>query len=180
MIKLNAFTGASGTGKSTLLEQISKKYLHTKVIELSGRPYLPTDGDYISNKSDSINRRINYGSLVTFTEAILSTVGYDTLFFSRCAIDRLAYIRTLDVGRDLEDITIKEIKEIVIPFINVFYLPVEFDLPKCNDVIRGNNEEIRKETDKNIKLILDEFNINYIHVSGTVENRLNIINSFLK
>ncbi len=178
MNKIYAFTGASGTGKTTLLNEINNLKGMIKTIELSGRPYLPKDGDYVSNKSDSINRRIGYGSLVTITQSLLENK-HHSLFFSRCAIDRLAYSRTLDVGRDLDDITIKEIKEIVIPYIQVFYLPVEFDIPKDeNDIIRGNNEDIRKATDENVKKILKEFNVPHNTLSGSVEDRFKILKAY--
>jgi predicted ATPase len=171
-----AFTGASGTGKSTLLKELGKEGF--TCIELSGRPYLPEIGDYISNKSDSINRRISYGSTVTFAKSILESGPNDFPFFSRCAIDKLAYGRVLKVGEDCHDIIIKEIKDLVIPHIKVFYLPVEFDLPAdCNDEVRGNNEEIRRATDREVDNILSEFCIPHVVVTGTVEERLKTIRS---
>jgi predicted ATPase len=172
-----AFTGASGTGKSTLLNLLQSKGLCTTV-ELSGRPYLPTSGDYIENKSDSTNRRIAYGSTVTFTAALLKRP-HDHLFFSRCSIDKLAYGRALGVGTDLFDVTIKEIEYVVKPFIQVFYLPVEFPLTDGDDTVRGTNELVRTTTDENIQRILQEFNIPHIVVKGTVEERMKIITESL-
>jgi len=40
------FTGASGTGKSTLIEYVKEAYPGVIVSELSARPYLPKDGSY--------------------------------------------------------------------------------------------------------------------------------------
>lgn len=170
---LAAFTGASGTGKSTLLDIMEKRNLF-KTIELSGRPYLPKSGDYVENKSDSINRRIAYGSSVTM---LASTLKFPeaNLFFSRCAIDKLAYGRTLGVGSDLFDVTSKEIEFVVNPFIKVFYLPIEFPLTDTDDTMRGNNELVRTATDENIRLILEEFNIPHVVVKGTIEERIKII-----
>lgn len=178
-MKLSAFTGSSGVGKTTLLDIITKQNHKIQIVELSGRPYLPEKGDYVNNKSDSINRRISYGSLVTMTQAILNSRSYyDGIFYSRCAIDRLAYSRILKVGEDLQDIIIKEIKEILIPFIDVYYIPVEFALPN-NDEVRGNNEKIRNLVDLEIKNILEEFNIEFYLVKGSIEERMKIINSFI-
>lgn len=170
--KLFSMTSASGCGKTTLLNIIAK-IPNYKTIELSGRPYLPEKGDYVTNKSDSINRRISYGSLVTFTENLLNEKE-GNLFFSRCAVDRLAYGRALNVGEDLHDIIIKEIKEIVIPHIKVFYLPIEFSMPGDDD-IRGTNEQARKDTDDHIRLILEEFNVPFITLKGSVEQRFKTI-----
>lgn len=163
---LASFTGASGTGKTTLLNSLED----FTTIELSARPYLPKKGDYVVNKSDSINRRISYGSLVTFSEMILNWPN-NNLFFSRCAIDSLAYGRVLGVGEDLHPLMEMEIRNIVIPYIKVFYIPVEFELPG-DDEIRGTNEEIRKATDQEIQNILKEFDIPHTKITGPVEERL--------
>lgn len=172
--RLFAFTGASGVGKTTLLNEIAK-WSNFKIVELSGRPYLPTNGDYVTNKSDSINRRIAYGSLVTMTEAILKYPN-EHLFFSRCAIDRLAYGRALDVGVDLHWVIEKEIIDVLIPFITIFYLPIEFPLLNQDDEVRGKNELVRHQTDGHIKKLLDSYsNLNYYTIAGTIENRLKIL-----
>lgn len=171
-----SFTGASGTGKSTLLNQI--QYLpNFKTVELSGRPYLPLEGDYVQNSSDIVATRISYGSTVTFAESLLK---YPTnnIFFSRCAIDKLAYARALNIGKDIESIIIKEIKEIVVPYVKVFYLPIEFELVN-NDSVRGTNELVRRNTDYNIINVLENLAIDYTIVAGTIEERMKIIKSNL-
>lgn len=167
-----AFTGASGTGKTTLLNEI-EKIPTFKTVELSARPYLPTTGDYVSNSSDMVQYRTNVGSLVSLTEALLM-YPEKNLFFSRCTIDRLAYSRVLGVGGALHDILIKEIQQVVRPFIEVYCLPVEFDLPG-NDEVRGTNEDVRKATNDEIFKILREFDIPYTLVKGSVEERMTII-----
>lgn len=172
MNNLYAFTGASGVGKSTLLQAISRD-IDIDVVELSGRPYLPQNGaDYIANKSDLIQYRINYGTMVTMMETLF--VNRDK-FFSRCAIDRLAYSRVLNVGGEIQDLMIKEI-ETVLPNIRIYYIPVEFPLPlNEKDEIRGKDEHVRKLTDIEIMKIIDEFKIPVIEVRGTVEKRLKTI-----
>lgn len=174
MIKLNAFTGASGVGKSTLLTQISNN-TKIEVIELSGRPYLPQNGlDYVANKSDLIQYRINYGTLITMLDSILPVRPGDK-FYSRCAIDRLAYSRVLNVGIEIQDLMIREIQT-VLHSIKVFYIPIEFPLPlDINDEIRGTDERVRVTTDREIQNIIKEFNIPVIEVRGTVEKRLETI-----
>lgn len=175
--KLYAFTGASGTGKTTLLNEI-EAFHNFKVIELSGRPYLPLEGDYVQNSSDIITTRISYGSTVTFAESLLK-YPHNNIFFSRCAVDKLAYARALNIGKDIDSIIIKEIKEIVIPHIKVFYLPIEFALTDTNDTVRGTNEKVRQLTDIHIKGILNHYEIPYITVKGSVEERMKIIKSNL-
>lgn len=171
--RLCAFTGASGTGKSTLLNLIEKR-TGFKVIELSGRPYLPVYGDYVSNGTDSVNRRISYGSSITFMKSIMDLPDRN-LFFSRCSIDKLAYGRALNVGADLHDLIEKEINEIVIPNVEVFYLPVEFPLTDADDEVRGMNEEVRNKTDFEIRNILKIQEVPHTVVKGSIEERMEII-----
>ena len=171
-----AFTGASGTGKSTLLNKISK-WNNFKTIELSGRPYLPKTGDYIQNSSDIVQYRISYGHTVTMLDSMLDYPNKN-LFFSRCIIDQLAYSRVLKVGKELHDIHIKQINQIL-PHINIFYIPIEFDLTDNDDEVRGNNQEIRIQTDKEIQNIIKSYKIPHTKVTGTVEERLQIIKSHI-
>lgn len=175
--QLYTFTGASGSGKSTLLNEIGA-FHNFKVVELSGRPYLPLEGDYVQNSSDIVTTRISYGSTVTFVESLLK-YPHNNIFFSRCAVDKLAYVRALNIGKDVESIIIKEIKEIVIPHIKVFYLPIEFALTDTNDTVRGTNEKVRQLTDAHVKGVLNYYEIPYITVKGSVEERIEIIKSSL-
>jgi predicted ATPase len=171
--KIASFVGASGTGKSTLLNLLAQNP-NIKTVELSARPYLPASGDYVQNSSDLVQYKTNYGSMTTMLNALLSSQE-ETIFFSRCAIDRLAYSRALGgVGHEFDPITIKDIVENVIPNIEVFYLPIEFDLPD-GDEVRGRNEEARKAVDVEIQKILSDFDIPYTVVSGTIEERMETI-----
>lgn len=166
------FTGASGVGKSTLLNEISK-WEGFEVSELSARPYLPKNGkDYVENSSDDIQTLINYGTMVSMMDKVLNSDS-PNLFFSRCGIDRLAYATVLNVGNKLKDITLTDIK-LNLQNITVFYLPIEFDLPN-NDKIRGNNALIRNKTDVQIKRLIQDLGIKCITVFGTIEERLQII-----
>jgi predicted ATPase len=174
--KLYCFTGASGVGKTTLLNEISK-WEDFEVSELSARPYLPKIGTYVENSSDDIQTLINYGTMVTMMDKVLNS---DTanLFFSRCGIDRLAYSKVLDVGSKLSQITVDDIIK-NLQNVTVFYLPIEFDLPD-DDLLRGNDEAVRCKTDEAIYHILQAFKIPHITVSGTVEERLQTIKNNLQ
>lgn len=177
MARISSFTGASGVGKSTLLKELSKSF---NVIELSGRDYLPQNGlDYVANKSDLIQYRINYGTMITMVRPLVGGFQEEMawpVFYSRCAIDRLAYSRVLNVGNEIQDLIIREIELIVKSYIDVFYIPIEFPLPlNEKDEIRGKDEEVRKLTDLEIQNIIKEFNIPVVEVRGSVEKRLETI-----
>ena len=173
-----AFTGASGTGKTTLLKLIDKE-LNFATVELSARPYLSSNGSYDQTNNDSTQRKIMFGSTVAFAKSILNEY-HSNIFFSRCAIDKLAYAQTLDLARDVQGVVKQEIEEIVKPYVQVFYIPIEFPMKEENDIIRGANEEIRRKTDQNIRAILAGMNIDFILVSGTVKERFETIKKSLK
>lgn len=179
MSRLMAFTGASGVGKSTLLLQMDNSKYNMNIVELSGRPYLPINGqDYIANKSDLIQYRINYGTMITMIDSILHDGQLDKryTFYSRCAIDRLAYSRVLNVGIEIQDLMIREIETVMKDNIKIFYIPVEFPLPlNEKDEIRGNDEHVRKLTDLEIQKIITEFKIPVVEVRGSIERRLETI-----
>ena len=177
MVKnLYTFTGSSGVGKSTLLEEIDK-WDNFKTYELSARDYLPVNGkDYIENSSNILQWQINYGTLISQTEAILKN-DKDNLFFSRCAIDRLAYSIALNVGQDTRELTIKDINNLKY-FKQVFYIPIEFPLVD-NDDVRGTNIHMQSKVNNAILNLLEHYDIPHVIVKGTIKERLEIIKNNL-
>ena len=110
--------------------------------------------------------------MVTMMDKVLNSES-PNLFFSRCSIDRLAYSMALKVGAKLGSITMDDIVR-NLKNITVFYLPIEFDLPD-DDETRGNDEAIRCQTDEAIVSIMEKLQVKHVYVSGTVEERLQII-----
>lgn len=60
----------------------------------------------------------------------------------------------------------------------ICYFPIEFSI--VNDGLRSTDEEFRSFVDVNIKKLLDILNIPYITVTGTVEDRVNMIKQAIK
>jgi hypothetical protein len=57
-------------------------------------------------------------------------------------------------------------------FFNLYcYLPIEF--PLLIDDVRPVDEIYRKLVDKMIRSILKEYKLNFVEISGTIENRTN-------
>jgi nicotinamide riboside kinase len=60
------------------------------------------------------------------------------------------------------------------PYDLVFYIPIEFDME--TDGVRKEDEEYRKEIDKNILELLTEFNVKYITIKWSLDERIKNIN----
>lgn len=174
---LNYFVGASGTGKTTLINFINANF-NVSAKEVSARPYLPTTGSYDQTLTDDIQAVIVHSRTIEVLADLLKMQDYRTkipFIYSRSPIDNLAYQQVLKKGEFMDKTVRKEI-EAVKDHATFFYLPIEFPLA-TNDEVRGLNEVVRINTDNCIINILKEYNIDYITLSGTVEERTIILSN---
>jgi GTPase SAR1 family protein len=179
-------TGSHGTGKTTLLKALKEKL-----------PDYDIQIESLTRKAVSGADKLNMGTtdeserLVAklYMESFLSSP--KNFIASRHMIDVLAYSMYLkkknnnikdDTLCDLEN-RIEEIKEKKI-FDMVFYLPIEFNLSEeeLNKEFREGQKDInyRRDVDTIIKFLLWAYEIPYMEIVGSVEERVNKILHYMK
>ena len=161
-------TWAHSVWKSTLLEKLEWNKIREIARDLIKKLWvLPQDmnKEQLNNfQRDLIHKQIKE-----------ETLRWDSFIWDRTLIDILAYSKWLDIYNNLLDTVKSYLSEY--PYDIIFYIPIEFPLEK--DWVRFEDENYQKEIDNNIISILKELNIEYITVSWTVEDRLNLINNII-
>jgi len=175
MKKLYCIAGASGTGKSTLLDYVKENFT-VNVTEVSARPYLPADTDYVNGLNAENQVLITQNRFVSFIEKIVKPV---PTLFSRSPADSLAYEMALNKAPFIKSLLERQIV-ITKPLIQYLYIPVEFDMNEGGDVVRGTNTEVQKETDLYLCQIFNLFDIEPILVKGSKEERFKILDGIFE
>lgn len=164
-----AFTGSHGCGKTTLANNFPNRIdeIARTVIKKVGSPK-----DMEQEQGDEFQQEIMDKQI----QAELNMVKYAGWFVSdRSVIDVLAYATRFCSHkklRELKDQAEKHIKEY--PYDIIFYVPIEFPLEK--DWLRFEDEHYQEIIDLQILKLLKRYKIKYVLVSGTVEQRLQIVN----
>jgi nicotinamide riboside kinase len=175
MKQLFCITGASGTGKSTLLKYINQNF-NIHVTEVSARPFLPENTDYVNSLDLFSQVLITQNRFVSFVEQAINN---NPTVFSRSPIDSLAYERVLNKAPFIEELLMRQI-DIINPLIQHIYIPIEFPMEPENDTIRGANVEVQLRTDFYIQRILRGHDVSFITVKGTIEERCRQLDAVLK
>ena len=163
------FTGAQGTGKTTVLKEFENKGL--KVITEVVRQ-LASKGVKINKDGDEKGQTKIFK---TYKEK-LSEMTLEGYISDRCLVDVIAYSMYLaEQGKVSDEYVQKQMKQLAKfkienPDIAYCYFPIEFDV--VADGVRDTDEEFRAAIDHNIKAIFQEASIQPIIVKGTVEERV--------
>lgn len=182
MKHINFFTGASGVGKSTLINYLNNNY-NIEAKEISARPYLPPGGSYDKTVTDEAQVAIVANRTLSVLEDVLSDLytltpypslaGIKPKIYSRSPIDNLAYQHLLG-KTDLSNVILKQICErevnIVKKYAHFFYIPIEFAMDP-NDTVRGTNVEAQRKTDDIIINTLYDMNIPFTTIKGNIPER---------
>jgi predicted ATPase len=173
--QLFVMCGAPGTGKSTLLNYIEKNF-NISISEVSARPFLPPDTDYVNSLNTVSQILITQNRFTSFLEQAINN---KPTVFSRAPLDSLAFERVLQKAPFLEELLKRQI-EITKPILQYLYIPVEFPMSEQTDTVRGTNSEIQIQVDGQIQRALKEHNIDYINLGGSLEFRYAKLDKLLK
>ena len=181
MIQLN-FTGASGTGKTTMLNKLHELYPDLKIKTNVVRDLVKEKGIKINEMGNDEGQKVIFDAYDKF----LIENKDEEYINDRCVIDPLAYTIVSAAGyqvdRSVLDYQWQRTKGIVDEGLLkvVFYFPIEFAC--ADDGVRSKDEDYRKETDAAFRGIIDglkdkfgEDKFRVVRVSGSVEERLEII-----
>lgn len=178
------FTGASSTGKTTVLELLKKELPEYKINTGVIRELAVQHGLALNESSTEASQSAIFDAYSKFLDD-----NQDVDYISdRCIIDPLAYTLVLTAQCKLDrDILIyqwnavqKAVEEHKLDY--VFYFPIEF--ANVSDGVRSDDNDFRSETDCGIRAMLGDLKRRYpwfefIEVRGTPEERQKIILDFI-
>lgn len=168
-------TGAHGTGKTTILNHYKNRIpAVTEVVRT-----LIKQGIKINEMGDEEGQRIIFDTHIKNLSALTDYIS------DRGPTDAYAYtwyhyeVQHKDLLHELK----RESEELLKFFENNSdiiwcYFPIEFSV--VDDGVRSTEEEFRRYVDKSIKSILDDANIKYYTITGTVEERIKQIDNILE
>ena len=170
-------TGAQSVGKSVLLRHFSEKMnTITEVV----RNLAKNEGINVNENGDFEGQSRIFN---TYKNLFETTPG--PFISDRGLTDVISYTcyNMKDKGVEGEKFLENQVNELLKfqeenPDVVYFYVPIEFNV--VDDGFRSLNEDFRKEIDKNIKDLLDAYNIDYYTITGTVEERLDTIKEIMK
>lgn len=171
------FTGAQGTGKTTILDYF-KDQNYNVITEVVRK--LSKEGVNINEMGDVEGQRKIFNTYVELFDKNNEYVS------DRGLTDVLSYTMYLSTRsssteyNELLDEQYNKLKEYC--ELNkdaiFFYFPIEFSV--VDDGVRSTSDEFRKMIDSYILCLLKELEIHYYEVRGTIEERINFVKSIIE
>lgn len=171
------FTGAQGTGKTTMLNELAtEKEKGIEIITEVVRK-LSKKGVKINKEGDETGQtRIfnDYKKLLTKTPGFISDRGL---------IDVVAYTvylaRHNNISEEFANKQLKALHKFVKENNDIMYcfFPIEFDI--AADGVRDTDEQFRVEISEIILTILAALKISFVYIKGTVEERTDTIKKLI-
>ena len=172
-----AFTGAQSTGKTTLLEALkanqSYKYDYEFVDEITRR---------MVKKGLKINEEGSDTTQLLIMNEHIKNLLYPNVIMDRCMLDGVVYTRWLYEHNNVSQWVWDYAQNVFDKYINrydyIFYLAPEFDI--VDDGVRSINTDFRDEIVDLFEDYISMFSLPVVHLTGTVEERLEKIYSKLR
>ena len=175
------FTGASSTGKTTVLESLHKVLPEFKV---NTGVIRHMTGMSLNESSTEESQTAIFDAYNRFLEENQSS----DYISDRCIIDPLAYTLVLTAQGRLDRAVLNNqwsaVKRAVeeLKLTHVFYFPIEFG--SVSDGVRSEDEDFRRETDCGIRAVLNDLKrmypqFDYTEVHGTPEERQKLIIDYI-
>jgi deoxyadenosine/deoxycytidine kinase len=165
------FTGAQGTGKTTLVNELSKKFnikalsiARDTAVSTGWTASTPGTVEYQKELFDKLYKALSSKKGFVSDRSLSCVAGY-TFNHALANMDDKKF-------KKLADTQYKKFCKFhnEHPDVLIVYTPIEFDL--LEDGLRSTNKELQQGLDFIIKNILDVSNANYLTVTGTVEERM--------
>ena len=175
------FTGAQGTGKSTILNYFKENGypVITEVVRT-----LAQEGIKINEEGTIRSQEIIFDTYKQIFSNCENVMLENVVFSDRGLTDVASYTAYLAIAEhnfDAMKLLIQELEEIrewnEKNDVVYFYFPIEF--PVVDDGVRSTNEKYRKFINDYIKFVLDYLKVDYHTVTGTVEERIMFIENYL-
>ena len=181
-----AFTGAQGTGKTTLIRALSNYLPNYTVYEELVRGLAKTSKVKINKEADDASQDII--STEHLRVAVESYYSNKNVIFDRCVLDSYVYAKD-SYDRKLISKSCVEYATSVIDIINryypydmVIYIPPKLDL--VEDGVRDTNVEYRDNIDSIFREVITWHKCNYTLTSVKLDERINevvnIVNEKIK
>lgn len=163
-----AFTGAAGTGKTTLVEALFKlpQFKHYKRYTNVQR----TLSNYLDNFPHSSNTNDISQSTITGS-FVLELLKEENIICDRSLLDTFMYSETSEQVKLSEEIEYTFNKALELYDV-IFYTPIEFTVEE--DGFRDTDEDYITETDRKLQEFIKKYKnaVKIVEVNGTVEERL--------
>lgn len=182
MTRKIALCGAHGTGKTTLLSELERALRNGGTV-CSVVPEVPRivcatadDPQFFRRGRNSLERQLS----LLLGQPVLETVQGRSATYTLCdrtILDHWAYTRFLFKDRLLATGLLNVIEHFVTlhcaTYDALFYLPVEF--PPRDDGTREGDAEFQEAIDREIRSLLDTFELKYTTVRGSIAERARLV-----
>jgi len=161
--------GAHGVGKTTLSNELAKELnlpkIHDVVVEAFKKGFEINENTPPETQFWLFSRQLEEERLT------------DNFVADKCLMDYSVYADIIFEDDRLKSLLSEMVKK-NINYDYIFYLPIEFEIE--DDGIRSLDIDFQRKVDERYKKLLDDWQIKYSTLSGSVEDRLNLALSKIK
>lgn len=166
-----ALSGSQGVGKTTLLN----------LLQLEGHRNLPEVPRQVIYDFGKLPHHMTPQEFYDFQKEVarrqkVAEAG-NNFIADRCLYDFLAYVQDLSDQQMIAELY-QYVLEDLEPYDHIFYLPIEFPLEV--DDVRKNSLDYQKIIDERLLKTLEDYQVNYHVITGTVPERLDKIYKIIR